>query len=363
MPRDEAAIRIRIPEPVVSCMPNANLDPQRSPPQDSRLAAWPSVILCIPTCRRPAGLRNLLENVANLVYGGDLSVIVVDNDPQRCQGCLTVANISGCFSRPIECEVESNRGHTFAYNRAFLLACRSIRKPEYVAVLDDDEFPAPHWLEHMIQAARRFGADIVGGPVFPVYAKKDHWLTKTGLYMPPALQSGIVPMIFGAGSMLIRTSVLAEYLTEPFPNEYAFTGGSDLDFFRRCRSDGRRFAWAGEAHVYETIPSSRLALSWLLRRAFRVGTDLTRVDRKYCPGLQHAIIRWAKGLGLLLYGLSSLPLSGLRGRCFVAKSLYTAARGSGRLAAEFNWLYREYAEEIPTSSKSRSNNEMKRHSQ
>jgi hypothetical protein len=101
----------------------------------------------------------------------------------------------------------------------------------------------------------------------------------------------------------------------------------------------------------------------LLRRAFRVGTDLTRVDRKYCPGLQHAIIRWAKGLGLLLYGLSSLPLSGLRGRCFVAKSLYTAARGSGRLAAEFNWLYREYAEEIPTSSKSRSNNEMKRHSQ
>ena len=103
-------------------------------------------------------------------------------------------------------------------------------KPEYVAVLDDDEFPAPHWLEHMIQAARRFGADIVGGPVFPVYAKKDHWLTKTGLYMPPALQSGIVPMIFGAGSMLIRTSLLAEYLTEPFPNEYAFTGGSDLDF-------------------------------------------------------------------------------------------------------------------------------------
>jgi glycosyltransferase involved in cell wall biosynthesis len=340
-------------------MPDANLDPQRFQPQDAVLAAWPSVILCIPTCRRPAGLRKLLENVGNLVYGGNLSVIVVDNDPQRCEGRLVIEDISLCFPRPIECEVEPKRGQTFAYNRAFVLACRSIRKPEYVAVLDDDEFPAPDWLERMIQTAHRFGADIVGGPVFPVYAKQDHWLTKTGLYMPPALQSGIVPMIFGAGSMLIRTSVLAEYLTEPFPNEYAFTGGSDLDFFRRCRSDGRRFAWAGEAHVYETIPSSRLALSWLLRRAFRIGTDLTRVDRKYSRGLRHAIVRWAKGAGLLLYGVSSLPLSSLRGRCSVARSLYVAARGSGRLAAEFNWLYREYAEESRSIVRTKKQERMK----
>jgi GT2 family glycosyltransferase len=340
-------------------MPNANFDFKRSQPQATTSAAWPSVVLCIPTYRRPAGLRNLLENAAKLVYGGELSVIVVDNDPEGYEGRLTVENISPCFPRPIECEVESKRGHTFAYNRAFALACRSVRKPEYVAVLDDDEFPDPHWLEHMIEAARCFSADIVGGPVFPVYEKKDHWLTKTGLFMPPALLTGIVPMIFGAGSMLIRTSVLAEYLTEPFPNEYAFTGGGDLDFFRRCRSEGRRFAWAGEAHVYETIPSSRLALSWLVRRAFRIGTDLTRVDRKYCPGLRHAIIRWVKGAGLLLYGMTSLPLSGVRGRCYVAKSLYIAARGSGRLAAEFNWLYQEYAEKNRDSSESRRKNEVK----
>ena len=341
-------------------MPNTNLSSQRIQPSGDGLDAEPSVVLCIPTYRRPAGLRNLLENVAKLVYAGDLSVIVVDNDPQRCEGRLTVEDISRRFPRPIRCEVETNPGHTFAYNRAFALACRSIPKPEYVAVLDDDEFPAPDWLERMVQTADRYGADIVGGPVFPVYEQKDHWLTGTGLFMPPALRSGIVSMIFGAGSMLIRTSVLAEYLTEPFPNEYAFTGGSDLDFFRRCRSDGCRFAWAGEAHVFETIPGSRLALSWLLRRAFRVGNILTRVDRKYSPGLRQAIIRWAKGLGLLLYGISSLPFSSLRGRCSIAKSLYAAARGTGRLAAEFNWLYQEYAEKNRPSSTSRYRNELKR---
>lgn len=325
-------------------MPSANLDCQRTDLAATKLATWPSVVLCIPTYRRPRGLRNLLENIAKLVYGGDLSVIVVDNDPQHCEGRRIVEEVSLRFPWPIQCEVEPNRGHTFAYNRAFVLACLSIAKPEYVAVLDDDEFPAPHWLEHMVQAADRFGAEIVGGPVFPVYEQKDHWLIRTGLFMPPGWRSGIVPMIFGAGSMLVRTSVLAGYLTEPFPNEYAFTGGSDLDFFRRCRTDGRRFAWAGEAHVFETTPATRLTLSWLLHRAFRDGNILTRVDRKYCPGPRHTLVRWAKGLGLLLSGISSLPFSSLRGRCSMAKSLYVAARGTGRLAGEFNWLYQEYAE-------------------
>src|SRR5258705_691839 len=175
------AIRIRIPEPVVSCIPNANLDPQPSPAQDSRLAAWPSVILCIPTCRRPAGLRNLLENVANLVLGGDLSVIVVDNDPQCCEGCLTVANISGCFPRPIQCEVEPNGDtplHTIG--RSCWLADPSGSLNTSLCSTND-EFPARRWLEHMIQAARRFGADIAGGPVFPVYASLRQAVAQLGL--------------------------------------------------------------------------------------------------------------------------------------------------------------------------------------
>jgi succinoglycan biosynthesis protein ExoM len=339
-------------------MSNANGKLQPFDSRESLSTAWPSVVLCIPTYRRPAGLRNLLESVAKVVYRGDLSVIVVDNDPERYEGRRTVENVSVWFPRPIDCEVESRRGHTFAYNRAFGLACQSIRGPQYVAVLDDDECPTSRWLEHLVQTANRFEADIVGGPVFPVYAKKDHWLTKTDLYMPPALQNGIVPMIFGAGNMLIRTSVLADYLPEPFPNEYAFTGGSDLDFFRRCRSDGRRFAWSGEACVYETIPSTRLALSWLLRRAFRIGNDLTRVDRKYSPGLQNAFIRWGKGAGLVLFGLSSLPLSSLRGRHSVAECLHIAARGSGRLAAEFNWFYRGYAGENASRLETRSRDDV-----
>ena len=58
-------------------------------------------------------------------------------------------------------------------------------------MLDDDEYPDPHWLSEMIRVAQHHNADIVGGPVFPVFDTPDHWLAKSGLLcagalMPPA---------------------------------------------------------------------------------------------------------------------------------------------------------------------------------
>ena len=53
-------------------------------------------------------------------------------------------------------------------------------------------------------------------------------------------------MIYGVGSMLIRRRVLECYLDQPFSHDFAFTGGSDLEFFTRCRRDGRGYQ-RGEA--------------------------------------------------------------------------------------------------------------------
>ena len=179
------------------------------------------------------------------------------------------------------CIVEPRRGQTYAYNRAFAHACRTTPAPEYVAVLDDDEYPDRNWLTEMIRVAGEYGADIVGGPVFPVFDNPDHWLAKSGFYAPSRNATGPVPMIYGAGNMLIRRSVLEQYLDEPFAHAYAFTGGSDYDFFWRCRNDGRSFAWADDAHVFETTPPSRTTVGYVLRRKFRNGTEATRLERKF----------------------------------------------------------------------------------
>src|SRR3984957_6191872 len=302
---------------------------------------WPAVSLCIPTFRRPEGLRKLLSHVAALTYPGPLSVVVVDNDGDQRAGDAVVRDIQPQFPFPLSGVVEPRPGQTYAYNTGFATAARR-PATDYVAVLDDDEFPAPNWLTEMIATAVRCQADIVGGPVFPVFDDPEHWLAKSDLYAPYRYAPGPVDMIYGAGSMVIRRDVLDQYLDEPFSHAFAFTGGSDLDFFTRCRKDGRSFAWADDARVFETVPRSRTTISWLLLRGFRSGTDRTRIDRSFAQGIGDMTRRWVKGAGLFAFGIGLLPLAALRGRCAVVSSLVVAARGVGRIAAEFNLLYEEY---------------------
>ena len=302
----------------------------------------PSVCLCIPTFRRPDGLRKLLAHVERLTYPGTINVIVVDNDSDGRAGAAVVEQTAPTFRLPLTGIVEPRRGHTYAYNRAFQHACRTTPAPDYVAVLDDDEYPDPNWLTELIRVARAYEVDIVGGPVFPVFDDPDHWLAKSGFYAPSRAATGPVSMIYGAGNMLIRRSVLEQYLDEPFHHAFAFTGGSDYDFFWRCRNDGRSFAWADDAKVFETMPPSRTTVGYILRRKFRNGTEATRLERKFFGSLAGALRRWCIGLGLLGLGIASLPLAALRGRRAIVASLMRAARGLGRIAAEFDLHYEQY---------------------
>lgn len=254
----------------------------------------PHVFICIPTFRRPDGLRKLLAHLEKLTYAGRVDIVVVDNDGEARAGDAVVTEIARSYRFPLTGVVEQRRGHTYAYNRAFMTACRAEPAPDYIAVLDDDEYPEPDWLTELVGVAQVYDTDIVGGPVFPVFEKPDHWLAKSGLYQPTRYPTGRVPVIYGTGNMLIKRSTLEQYLDEPFQHEYAFTGGSDEEFFYRCRRDGRTFAWADEARVLETTPPSRTTVGYLLRRRFRSGTGATRVERKLSSA--SVVKRWFKGL-------------------------------------------------------------------
>ncbi len=302
----------------------------------------PCVCLCVPTFRRPAGLRKLLSHIEKLNYSGKLSVIVVDNDAKARAGAAIVQEVAPTFRFPLRAYTETRRGHTYAYNQAFVNACHSVPAPEYVAVLDDDEYPDVNWLTELVRVARAYDVEIVGGPVFPVFENPDHWLAKSGLYAPHRYATGRISMIYGTGSMLIRRATLEHYLDEPFQHDYAFTGGGDEEFFYRCRRDGRTFAWADEAHVFETTPRSRTTVGYLLRRKFRIGTGATRVERKSAATIPGAVRRWCKGLGLIGAGTLFLPIAVFGGRPGIMRSLILAARGSGRIAAEFGIFYEEY---------------------
>ena len=46
----------------------------------------PSAVVCIPTFRRPAGLRKTLESLAAQAGANDFAVVVVENDAERLEG-------------------------------------------------------------------------------------------------------------------------------------------------------------------------------------------------------------------------------------------------------------------------------------
>ena len=60
----------------------------------------PQVYLCVPTFRRPEGLRKLLAHVEQLAYAGPIDVVVVDNDAEGRAGATVVEQMAPTFRLP-----------------------------------------------------------------------------------------------------------------------------------------------------------------------------------------------------------------------------------------------------------------------
>jgi hypothetical protein len=93
-----------------------------------------------------------------------------------------------------------------------------------------------------------------------------------------------------------------------FDPSFRFTGGSDADFFTRATQGGARIVWEQSAVVSETVPQSRLRLSWQLKRAFRIATNASEGELRRCGFMRTFMRRMPKNLLRLLRGVALLPV-------------------------------------------------------
>lgn len=103
------------------------------------------IVICICTCRRPDGLQNLLLELEKIDYEGACAVVVIDNDEQ-IQG-VKVCNTLTDYRWPLSCYVEKNAGIAYARNAAVRAALQL--EPQFIAMLDDDEWPSRQWLTEL----------------------------------------------------------------------------------------------------------------------------------------------------------------------------------------------------------------------
>jgi succinoglycan biosynthesis protein ExoM len=227
------------------------------------------ISVCICTYKRPAFLRRLLEDLSNQETGGHFtySTVICDNDHLRSaepfvSDFAATSNISVIYC------VEPRRGISLARNKAIENA-----PGNYIALIDDDEFPARNWLHELFAACEKYKVDGVLGPVKPSFGDDvPQWIVKGRFYHKPSHETGFVlaPRNTRTSNVLLRDRVL-QNMSSPFRPE--FRACEDLDFFTRAIERGYVFVWCDEAVVHEEIPSSRWTRSYLLKKALLRGSS------------------------------------------------------------------------------------------
>jgi glycosyltransferase involved in cell wall biosynthesis len=237
-----------------------------------------SVVVAIPTFRRPRGLERLLSALAQLETREDVFVLVADNDAEHHEGLALCRKLREAGYRwPLEGMLVPARGIAQARNA---LVGRALAYPrvQYVAMLDDDEWPGPQWLDAFVRVQRDTGAHALHGTVISVFeTAAPDWARRCKGLAHLRKPTGRVSLIEGTSNVLLTRACLEGMPRPWFDPLFALTGGEDKDFFLRLRDQGCRFAWADEAVAYAFVPESRASWRWVLQRAYRTGNSDMRV--------------------------------------------------------------------------------------
>jgi glycosyltransferase involved in cell wall biosynthesis len=245
----------------------------------------PEAVVCIPTFRRPAGLKKTLESLAAQAGAEHFAVVVVENDAERLEGKQVADAIFASRALSGFHVVEGKQGNCSAINTAFRTARESFPTAEFFLMIDDDEEASSTWLAGMIDTARSSGADLVGGPVVRRFeSDAPPGLQKHPLFYSTIASSGETDTLHGTGNCLIRRRVL-EALGEPtLDPRFNFLGGGDMDFFTRCSLAGFKSHWNENAKVFETVPAQRMKAKWVLGRSIATGVINYTIDQKRYQG-------------------------------------------------------------------------------
>ncbi|WP_424931109.1 glycosyltransferase family 2 protein [Amaricoccus macauensis] len=310
-----------------------------APLEDGSAIAAKRVAICVATCRRPDGLKRLLESLNGIFRPAsvvDLRLIVVDNDPSA-PATETLGDVATLSRWPLFYAQEPVPGVVAARNALLEHVPADV---EFVAFLDDDEVVTPGWLVAMLETQARTGATAVQGPVRPEFeVAPPDWLVKTGLFELGPFKEG-EPLHFAAtNNVLVSKRFLDEHDLK-FDVRFNRTGGEDEELFTRLQAFGGRICASSEAVVIDQIPRTRMTMRWLMRRSHRMGNTLGRIAILHNSRKAE---RLAKGFASSLVGLAQLGTTGLVMTRHRVAGAIELARGTGMLTAFLGVSFAEYS--------------------
>ncbi len=279
-----------------------------------------TIAVCICTYKRPELLKRLLEQLSCQEAEGRLSfsVVIADNDAE-----CSAESVASEFARNSHLQItyctEPQRGISATRNRAVANAAA-----DFIAFIDDDEFPSPQWLGNLMRTLDECSADGVLGPVLEHFDEQPPaWILKGNFFQRPTYPTGTKldwPNT-RTGNVLLKAE-LFHGMSEPFRPK--FRSGEDQDFFRRMMEKGRVFVWCHEAPVYEVVPPARWKRTYLLRRALLFGS--VWAVRDHVPPFEIA----KSTVAVFVYTIC-LPIAAILGQHRLMALLIKLCHHSGKL--------------------------------
>lgn len=267
------------------------------------MSAIPHISVCACTFRRPELLKRLLDNLRDQQTGGRFtySIVVADNDAAGSAKSV-VADFAASSGLPVTYCVEPRQNIALARN----LAVRNATG-DYIAFIDDDEFPVRNWLLTLFTICNERGVDGVLGPVMPHYdVPPPRWVLAGRFHERDTYPTGLViDWLKGrTGNTFLKKHVF-DGCDQPFNPE--FRTSEDQEFFHRMIKKGFVFIWCNEAVAYEVVPPVRWHWRFMLRRALLRGAI-----RPKAPGFGAGDV--TKSLVAVPIYVTLLPFSLLLGR-------------------------------------------------
>lgn len=277
---------------------------------NTQVESW--VVVAVLTYGRAETLNRLLVEFARLVppQATRVTLLVVDNNEKACGRAVYDTHAS--LLDDARYVHEKQRGIPVARNRAVSEAIEM--GADALCFIDDDEFPDPHWLHHLVNCWRSSGACLVGGPVWvappePAIGAWRGFLTRslaaraTRKYLATARAAAK-----GKRFTVVTNNWLCDlqWLVREgirFDEQLLFSGGSDTVFHRAAKAAGCATAWCPEAVVYEIVPVERLTLGYQFHRAAAQSINHFRMKNQRLTARVSAIVVLNVAVRCMLGGL------------------------------------------------------------
>lgn len=257
--------------------------------------------MVVPTFRRPARLRLLLEGLAGQRAAPPWDLVVVDNDPE---GSARPVVTSVALDVPTLALHEHRIGSSHARNTGIVAA-----RGRVTAMIDDDVVPEPWWLARLTAPLLDGRCELAGGRVvLDPAVPRPRWLDEAvvGQYLT-AFDLGAEPRTLRSDEYVVTASAAAAtallragggFDIRLGPRGRTQLVADDVQLVRSLRAQGARARWVPDAVVVHELPPTRLRMGWMLERAYWQGRSDWLLDAEELAtrrlGGAHVALDWLR---------------------------------------------------------------------